>query len=465
MDAILEKIANLTNELAALESVNSTISINAETAQMNSDRLENTDHTFGKLCIYMDRIFDTDPPFFGGNERDCCYQSFTGTEGSVGGLFLCEKTSFLELMIQTEDDYPYNLTDTGVCATTCGRLASELSVDSFTPTRGAKSIHIPSVIRSLNVSNNPVEEAIEKLCNISQALADLKTSIENNSANALENQKRNENINYNFEKLCPLIDRIFDSEDGSSAIPGGYKLDCCFSSFTGDRTADSIGQSMECTDEGFLTSPWFTPPFAATDTGTCASSCSSLPPKLEGASLSSETVDKKSLLLQELSDDFKLLRSVIETVTPTIDSINDTICSLAERLETLKANVSSNAETIEMNRKRHENADLTFTKLCPLIDQIYDTTSAPGGVHYDCCKAEYTGDASSTGSIGGGMTCLSNSYLTSPFFTAPYPVSAQGSCADTCASLPPALEKEAEKMAQAEHEAFVQEHNKMKENI
>ena len=166
------------------------------------------------------------------------------------------------------------------------------------------------------------------------------------------------------------------------------------------------------------------------------------------------TIEKSSLFINddEPSKHLEFLRTVTEPASSSIDGILENICDLVERMEPLETNVSTNAATIEMNKKRHENADLTFAKLCPLIDQIYDTSdNPPGGIHYDCCKADYTG---TTGNIGGGMVCLANSFLSLPFLVQPFSVTDQGICASTCGTLPAALQQQADKMVEElKHEA------------
>ena len=99
-------------------------------------------------------------------------------------------------------------------------------------------------------------------------------------------------------------------------------------------------------------------------------------------------------------------------------------------MEDLEACCTENKEAIEQNTKRHENVDLSFNKLCPLIDEIFDVASPPGSTKYDCCHESYTGTA---GQIGNAMLCTSESFLT---LSGIYPTTATGTCATTCGSLP-----------------------------
>ena len=61
--------------------------------RVDRKRHENVDYTFQYLCPLLDKIFDTsDAP--GGTQYDCCYQEYTGTTGSIGEVFMCEKTKY-----------------------------------------------------------------------------------------------------------------------------------------------------------------------------------------------------------------------------------------------------------------------------------------------------------------------------------------------------------------------------------
>ena len=108
------------------------------------------------------------------------------------------------------------------------------------------------------------------------------------------------------------------------------------------------------------------------------------------------------------------------------------VANLTEEVKQLKACCSANAALAEENRKRHENVDVSFRFLCPLIDEIFDVASPPGGVRYDCCYESYTG---TPGQIGNAMICVLDAFLgISP--NPPFPQSDTGFCASTCGGLP-----------------------------
>ena len=111
------------------------------------------------------------------------------------------------------------------------------------------------------------------------------------------------------------------------------------------------------------------------------------------------------------------------------------LCALTDKLAAMEPLVAANAEKAEMNRKRHQNVDISFNKLCPLIDEIYDTTSAeaPGGTAYDCCYESFKEDGNSNGKIGQAMMCLPSSFLS---LVPSFPSTSRGHCASTCGALP-----------------------------
>ena len=115
---------------------------------------------------------------------------------------------------------------------------------------------------------------------------------------------------------------------------------------------------------------------------------------------------------------------------PTLADLLYKIENLTKRVEDLEACCAAHNTSIEQNTKRHENVDLSLKKLCPLIDQIFDSSSAPGGTKYDCCHEDYSG---TSGQIGNAMLCTTESFLT---LTGLYPTTGQGTCATTCGSLP-----------------------------
>ena len=105
------------------------------------------------------------------------------------------------------------------------------------------------------------------------------------------------------------------------------------------------------------------------------------------------------------------------------------IRNLTKRLEDLESCCAAHNSSIEQNRKRHENVDQSLEKLCPLIDQIFDTSSAPGGQKYDCCH-----EAHNETTIGNSMFCTIESFLTKVPI---YPTTPEGVCATTCGGFSP----------------------------
>ena len=118
-----------------------------------------------------------------------------------------------------------------------------------------------------------------------------------------------------------------------------------------------------------------------------------------------------------------------------IDQVLAKIEEVTIKIEALIEAHENNTATISMNEKRHQNTDNSFKKLCPLIDRIFDNSSAPGGVQYDCCHEEFTG---TPGQIGGAMICLTQTLLThsSETSTAPFAFTDIGKCDTTCGSFP-----------------------------
>ena len=123
----------------------------------------------------------------------------------------------------------------------------------------------------------------------------------------------------------------------------------------------------------------------------------------------------------------------LQPMTDAADLL-DKIANLTKRVEDLEACCTANKAAIEQNTKRHENVDLSFNKLCPLIDEIFDGASPPGGTKYDCCHEFYTG---TSGQIGNAMLCTSESFLA---LAGTYPTTDTGFCATTCGNLPINLE-------------------------
>ena len=107
------------------------------------------------------------------------------------------------------------------------------------------------------------------------------------------------------------------------------------------------------------------------------------------------------------------------------------IDNLTKRVEDLEACCTANNRSIQENTKRHENVDLSFNKLCPLIDQIFDVANPPGNTKYDCCHEFYSG---APDQIGNAFLCTTESFLE---LSGIYPTSPAGTCATTCGSLPP----------------------------
>ena len=109
------------------------------------------------------------------------------------------------------------------------------------------------------------------------------------------------------------------------------------------------------------------------------------------------------------------------------------LCVLMEKYDTIKSHVYANAEKANMNKRRHQNVDLNFNKLCPLIDEIYDVTSPPGGKSYDCCYESFKEGDNAKGRIGQSLMCQQNVLLSlAPIF----PQTPTGFCATTCENIP-----------------------------
>ena len=106
-----------------------------------------------------------------------------------------------------------------------------------------------------------------------------------------------------------------------------------------------------------------------------------------------------------------------------------------EKYEAMKIQADLNAKQAEMNRRRHQNVDITFNKLCPLIDEVFDVANAnaPGGVSYDCCYESFKEEGNANGKIGQSLMCQQNALLN---FIPYFPQSATGHCALTCGDLP-----------------------------
>ena len=87
---------------------------------------------------------------------------------------------------------------------------------------------------------------------------------------------------------------------------------------------------------------------------------------------------------------------------------------------------------ISMNERRHTNIDGNFRELCPLIDTIFDSSDAPGGVQYDCCQEDFSG---TPGQIGEALMCLPQSSL-DLLNPSPFTTTNRGVCATSCGFLP-----------------------------
>lgn len=115
-----------------------------------------------------------------------------------------------------------------------------------------------------------------------------------------------------------------------------------------------------------------------------------------------------------------------------IDQVLAKIEEVTMKIEALIEVHENNTATISMNEKRHQNTDNSFKQLCPLIDSIFDDSSAPGDVQYDCCHEEFSG---TPGQIGGAMICLAETLL-SEAGTPPFAVTDRARCDTTCGSFP-----------------------------
>merc|ERR1712133_250878 len=109
--------------------------------------------------------------------------------------------------------------------------------------------------------NSILEELMEKIENLTKRVEESEACCAAHNQLIEQNTKRHENVDLSLDKLCPLIDEIFDG----SNPPGGTKYDCCHEFYTG--TSGQIGNAMLCTTESFLT---VTGMYPTTGTGTCA---------------------------------------------------------------------------------------------------------------------------------------------------------------------------------------------------
>ena len=103
----------------------------------------------------------------------------------------------------------------------------------------------------------------------------------------------------------------------------------------------------------------------------------------------------------------------------------------AALVDNLTEEVKQSKALAEENRKRLENVDHSFERLCPLLDKIYDVGSAPGGKRYDCCYEPYSG---TTGRIGNGMICMEDSSL-SLIPDPPFNQTETGVCSNNCGTV------------------------------
>ena len=124
------------------------------------------------------------------------------------------------------------------------------------------------------------------------------------------------------------------------------------------------------------------------------------------------------------------LKAIVEKLANLTDEMRQSkvnvalVANLTEELKQSKA-------LAEENRKRLENVDHSFERLCPLFDKIYDVASAPGGKQYDCCYEPYSG---ATGRIGNGMACMEDSVLgLTP--DPPFNLTETGVCSNNCGTV------------------------------
>ena len=267
---------------------------------------------------------------------------------------------------------------------------------------------------------------MEKVVNLTleiEALESNTSEIANLSATVNMNKERHENIDFSFNVLCQNIDNVFDTSDA----PGGDQYDCCRQEYTG--TSGSIGQVMVCEKKSILDlSP--NPPFSQTDRGTCDTSCGS---DSEGLVSASSPLSFSPFRRAAIEESNTISRASRSSHT-TFDKIMEKICNLTERLEVLKEVVANNTQLSEVNKKRHENTDLTFKKLCPMIDELFDTASPPNGNQLDCCHEDFSG---TDGQVGQVMTCVEHDLLSTLelWGIAPFELTGQKECADTCGSI------------------------------
>ena len=141
-------------------------------------------------------------------------------------------------------------------------------------------------------------------------------------------------------------------------------------------------------------------------------------------------------LAGNLTEEVKQLKALSSANVALVDNLTEEVrqskacCSANEILvANLTEQFNQAKDLAEENRKRHENVDLSFAHLCPLLDVIFDVSSPPGGSRYDCCHERYSG---TPGQIGNAMICTLDGYLA---LSQVFPQSETRSCASTCGDL------------------------------
>ena len=125
----------------------------------------------------------------------------------------------------------------------------------------------------LRESSDSLTDVLEKLCNLTERMETLETTVESIIEVAEMNKKRHTNVDYSFKKLCPIIDLIFDTSDA----PGHVQYDCCYESHSESGT-HTVGQAMVCKLQSSLAQAT-DPEYPTTDRGVCADTCGDLPPQ------------------------------------------------------------------------------------------------------------------------------------------------------------------------------------------
>ena len=115
-----------------------------------------------------------------------------------------------------------------------------------------------------------------------------------------------------------------------------------------------------------------------------------------------------------------------------LDLVLQKIEEVSQKIAALEEAHNNNTAMISMNERRHTNIDGNFRELCPLIDTIFDSSDAPGGVQYDCCQEDFSG---TPGQIGEALMCLPQSSL-DLMNPSPFTTTNRGVCATSCGFLP-----------------------------